>query len=106
MDTQESYPPLHSHQGSTNILALIRNIALHRRRMEGLEWVSCIMWWWCVHLIVFTLFVPEIDEAFSQRKSKKVSVASPQTFLICEQTSADIVLYDMKYEVNLSIENQ
>ena len=57
-------------------------------------------------MIVFTLFVPEIDEAFSQRKSKKVSVASPQTFLICEQTSADIVLYDMKYEVNLSIENQ
>ena len=55
---------------------------------------------------MFTLFVPEIDEAFSQRKSKKVSVASPQTFLICEQTSADIVLYDMKYEVNLSIENQ
>ena len=42
-------------------------------------------------MIVFTLFVPEIDEAFSQRKSKKVSVASPQTFLICEETSTDVV---------------
>ena len=44
-----------------------------------------------VHLIVFTLFVQKIDEAFSQRKSKKVSVASPQTFLIFEQTSLDIL---------------
>ena len=104
MDTQESYPPLHSHQGSTNILALIRTIALHRWRNWNGYHVSC--GGGGVHLIVFTLFVPEIDEAFSQRKSKKVSVASPQTFLICEQTSADIVLYDMKYEVNLSIENQ
>ena len=57
---------------------------------------------------MFTLFVQEIDEAFSQRKSKKVSVASPQTFLMCEseQTSADIVLYDIKYGVILSIEIQ
>ena len=59
-------------------------------------------------MIVFTLFVPEIDEAFSQRKSKKVSVASPQTFLMCEseQTSADMVLYKIKYGVILTIENQ
>ena len=59
-------------------------------------------------MIVFTLFVQEIDEAFSQRKSKKVSVASPQTFLMCEseQTSADMVLYKIKYGVILTIENQ
>ena len=95
MDTQESYPPqhTHTHQGSTKHISF--NSDYRVTQMEGLEWVSCIMWWWCVHLIVFTLFVPEIDEAFSQRKSKKVSVASPQTFLICEQTSVDIVKYQV-----------
>ena len=54
-------------------------------------------------MIVFTLFVPEIDEAFSQRKSKKVSVASPQRFLMCESCEFCIT---MKYEVILSIEIQ
>ena len=36
MDTQESYPPQHTHKGSTNILALIRTIALHRDGGTGL----------------------------------------------------------------------
>ena len=50
---------------------------------------------------MFTLFVREIDEAFSQRKSKKVSVASPQTFLIGEQTSADILYYTVHCTYNM-----
>ena len=94
MDTQESYPPQHTHTPGIN-QHISFNSDYRVTQMEELEWVSCIMWWWCVHLIVFTLFVPEIDEAFSQRKSKKVSVASPQTFLICEQTSVDIVKYQV-----------